>query len=884
MDLKGKSLLILAIFILFISSISAEELNDTIAIETMDLSASDTLETISVNEDVESNTSAENNSEVVETNIVENKSNEVNSVATPTAQTFAAINSVIKSASAGDTIQLSGTYTGSGTQITVNKNLNFVGVKSATLDAQTLNRIIYINGAYTVTFTNITFKNGKPTATSGPTSYGGAVYIWGDSMVNFINCNFTDNNATSLAGAVYIRGFANFTNCNFTSNTATGDSGGAVYIGSSGLSSGSGNFTNCNFRGNTATTYYGGAVFIGSSSLGRIVSGNFVNCHFTDNNANSYGGTVYILGFGNFTNCHFTDNVTDKNKELIYMTGTSAMLFLNGNSIITNSTPIYTNQGVIISSTVLVALNNQTIESPLNTEVDLSAVLYDDNGNIIGSSTGITLNVAESSLTASFNRDNLNYSVSYTPTVGGVFPVTGTVPTSVANNVTEYKNGTLIIGITTLSVDLTVNNTNPVVDELVQYTITIKNNGSYKAGTVAVEDILDNSKLEYVNCSPEDAYNPDTGIWLVENLDINQESSLNITVRVKSTGEINNTVTAKSKEIKENITKNVTIIASKKTTNINGSADDVVYGDNVTIAVNVTSGATGNVTVKINNKTYDVVDLTDSKGLLSIPGLAAGNYTAELIYNGDENYNPTNTTITFKVNKGNVTTLEVEILNNTYGNVTVKITVPNDATGNITIFVNDKNYTGNISNGSVIIKLPDVPVGNYTMNVTYPGDDKYNPTTGNELLEVIKANTNLEVEILNNTEGNVIIKITVPDGVTGNITLVIDDKEYMVELINGTAKFIITDIPAGSYNIQAIYSGDNNFNGFIKNLTLEIIAKSTNSTTTNSTINNSKNTNDSYITKEISNLDSLENIKTANPIAILLLILLAIPLRRKKDD
>ncbi len=313
MDLKGKSILLIAVLIVLIGSVSADDVNDTIAIENTDLSISDTFETISVNDNVQINTNAKNNSEnnfeVIETNNIENESNDINSVTTVTTKTFEAIQAAVDSANAGDTIKLIGTYIGSGTKITVDKNLSFVGENQATLDAKTLSQIIYVNTEIKITFTNITFKNGIT-----PKQYGGAVYLY-TGFGNFTGCNFISNTAELYeGGAVYIYTGKPlyFTNCNFISNTA--GKGGAFYLSGGGYKS----FTNCNFTDNTATdsNYGGGAIYIGSGS-----NNYFTDCNFKKNTATiTEGGALYILGSGNFTRCNFTDNTaTSYNGQTIYI-------------------------------------------------------------------------------------------------------------------------------------------------------------------------------------------------------------------------------------------------------------------------------------------------------------------------------------------------------------------------------------------------------------------------------------------------------------------------------------------------------------------------------------------------------------------------------------
>ena len=48
---------------------------------------------------------------------------------------------------------------------------------------------------------------------------------------------------------------------------------------------------------------------------------------------------------------------------------------------------------------------------------------------------------------------------------------------------------------------------------------------------------------------------------------------------------------------------------------------------------------------------------------------------------------------------------------------------------NFVITVNGKTYSSPVDNGKAIITIPDLEYGNYTLPVTYSGDDKYNPLT-----------------------------------------------------------------------------------------------------------------------------------------------------------
>ena len=122
---------------------------------------------------------------------------------------------------------------------------------------------------------------------------GGAIYLSASSSrVN--NCNFNNNKGYEDAGAIEVNSaYNNITNCNFTNNSAY--SGGAIY-----LKSGNNVIDNCNFINNNATRYGGGAI------IGNTFN-NVSNSNFTNNSAHIYGGALSLARL-NVENCNFTNN------------------------------------------------------------------------------------------------------------------------------------------------------------------------------------------------------------------------------------------------------------------------------------------------------------------------------------------------------------------------------------------------------------------------------------------------------------------------------------------------------------------------------------------------------------------------------------------------
>lgn len=129
----------------------------------------------------------------------------------------------IRDTGVGDTLFLQpDTYMGNNnTNMTINKSITIQGNGSADsviIDAQKNSRIFFINNN-SIKFINITFINGNIT------SDGAAINNNNFANITVINCEFTNNTASSYGGAICNEG-PNFTviNCTFTNSISTGSS------------------------------------------------------------------------------------------------------------------------------------------------------------------------------------------------------------------------------------------------------------------------------------------------------------------------------------------------------------------------------------------------------------------------------------------------------------------------------------------------------------------------------------------------------------------------------------------------------------------------------------------------------------------------------------
>ena len=134
------------------------------------------------------------------------------------------------------------------------------------------------------------------------------------------------------------------------------------------------------------------------------------------------------------------------------------------------------------------------------------------------------------------------------------------------------------------------------------------------------------------------------------------------------------------------------------------------------------------------NGTYVVKLVFKTQGLLDIVGIekTSNSITYKVLIINETN-NETNATEDIEDNTTNTTEPETKKVSpqvsssvkNDGSKTVITVNVPSDATGSVVVKVNGKNYPAVISKGSAIVEISDLDSGDYSYDVIYPGDDKY---------------------------------------------------------------------------------------------------------------------------------------------------------------
>uniref|UniRef100_UPI00388F1083 Ig-like domain repeat protein n=1 Tax=Methanobrevibacter sp. TaxID=66852 RepID=UPI00388F1083 len=647
--------------------------------------------------------------------------------------------------------------------------------------------------------------------------YGGALYV--NEEVNSLsvsNNDFIDNNANE-GGAVYSNSKSvTTTNSNFYNNSA--NSGGAIYINK-------GEFTisGSTLENNTATIE-GGAVDVRSSDgveikgsllknnsapLGGAVywygnNGKIIESHFVSNNATNgssvnwrgssgsiekstfndsninFGSVfwhgpdgsisestfltpkaVYICSYGDV---HFKDNTElspESGDYIIYVANKASFDSNDFNNLIYN-------YGLIISPTYIVTLDNTTKISNSNSVVVYTQVL-DDNNNIIELGDNIVNVYDSTNLPTTYN--GTHYVSSINNLKIGEHRIS-----SIGYNASRFTDLTVKTGgVLYLVLNLTINQTN--FGEKVVINATLVNTTYNGTMDIALNDIHYNVTLTN-----------GTAILTLYNLAPNTYD-----------------IVATYQEFNQTISTDVIISVELRNSTINITANNVYYGNITTIKVNVTNGTTGFVYLFVNNKMY-TIQLVNSTGEYNLTGLAGGNYTVFGLYAGDAYFESSYNQTSFNVYKYD-TPINITVKDINVGQIaTIKVDFPSDINGRAYVFIEDREYVF-YNRTSVTIYESNLTAGNITVRAYHDGNNKYKENTTVAYFNVTKKNMTIIVRTADVPVGeNETILVVIPADAKGVVLLTVNGTNYFQYADGNLARFVISGLARGLYNVTATYA------------------------------------------------------------------------------
>ena len=277
------------------------------------------------------------------------------------------------------------------------------------------------------------------------------------------------------------------------------------------------------------------------------------------------------------------------------------------------------------------------------------------------------------------------------------------------------------------------------------------------------------------------------------------------------------------------VTENGDFKVNKIDSSVAVNVNNIKVGEELTITVNVPFDATGDVTVSVDGKEYNVA-IENGKAVKTIADLKANDYTVTVKYSGDNNYNANQNTTEFTVSKISDYNMNITVPEFKEGvNSTINVVLPKDATGTVTVEIGGKNYTANVTDGVANVIIPGLGVGDYNITTTYSGDAKYDLMTKKGNITVIpNVDVNLDVDdvvMVYHDGTRLVAKLTDYQGkpiVNATIYFNINGVNYARTTdANGTAS-IALNLESGAYPVIVAYNGSASYSKISKNITVTI--------------------------------------------------------------
>lgn len=251
----------------------------------------------------------------------------------------------------------------------------------------------------------------------------------------------------------------------------------------------------------------------------------------------------------------------------------------------------------------------------------------------------------------------------------------------------------------------------------------------------------------------------------------------------------------------------------KATTNMDISdvTGNISGGQNVTFTVEMDNAfASGNLTIFVDSVATLTVALDDyASAIVSVPCLGAGNHTIGVQYDGDDNFVESDIVdFNVTVTKSNSTVTIDMPINETFDNcMVIIINVVNETV--VTVNVTDQNgnvYVGQLIDGKYL--LDNLPVGNYTVNVTNAENEMFNASSAVVNFSIKKFDFNIDIPV---NSSSTEITINTSKDVTGFLLVDINGQSYYAPVENGTATVTVPKLAPGNYTAKVTYTGDDKY-------------------------------------------------------------------------
>lgn len=220
----------------------------------------------------------------------------------------------------------------------------------------------------------------------------------------------------------------------------------------------------------------------------------------------------------------------------------------------------------------------------------------------------------------------------------------------------------------------------------------------------------------------------------------------------------------------------------------------------------------GEVIFSINGTNY-TAGVVDGVAKISVYFDEVGDYVISANYKNNGLYNGSFVQKTVSVTKTDVN-LTAYIGDIVYGenpivNINLTSVAGVNVTGDVVLTISGKKYIVNVVNGLAVFEIPEMlDAGEYHIDVSYLGSEKYNAADGAADFTVAKKEITMNVTI-DKDYRDITVYVNLSEKLDGNLTVLVNNIPYTLSYTNGTGSLILKNLTYGNYTISAVFTKDN---------------------------------------------------------------------------
>ena len=220
----------------------------------------------------------------------------------------------------------------------------------------------------------------------------------------------------------------------------------------------------------------------------------------------------------------------------------------------------------------------------------------------------------------------------------------------------------------------------------------------------------------------------------------------------------------------------------------------------------------GEVIFSINGTNY-TAGVVDGVAKISVYFDEVGDYVISANYKNNGLYNGSFVQKTVSVTKTDVN-LTAYIGDIVYGenpivNINLTSVAGINVTGDVVLTISGKKYIVNVVNALAVFEIPEMlDAGEYHIDVSYLGSEKYNAADGAADFTVAKKEITMNVTI-DKDYRDITVNVNLSEKLDGNLTVLVNNTPYTLSYTNGTGSLIFKNLTYGNYTINAVFTKDN---------------------------------------------------------------------------